>query len=83
MIIHNFDPILVDLGFLQIRLYSLSYIFGIIFGWIYAKKLLIKDEKINKTFDDLITYIILGIIIGYLTFQYIYLSQSINLGVPQ
>ncbi len=64
MLINNFDPVAFEIFSLEIRWYSLSYIFGIIFGWIYAKKYLIKDEIINKSFDDLITYIILGIIIG-------------------
>ena len=64
MLINNFDPVAFEIFSLEIRWYSLSYIFGIIFGWIYAKKYLIKDEIIKKSFDDLITYIILGIIIG-------------------
>ena len=36
MIVHNFDPILIDLGLIQIRWYSLAYIVGIILGWAYA-----------------------------------------------
>ena len=36
----------------------------IIFGWIYCKKKLIKDNKILHLFDDLITYLIIGIIVG-------------------
>ena len=64
MFINNFDPVAFEILSLEIRWYSLSYIFGVIFGWIYAKKFLIKDENIKKSFDDLITYIILGIIIG-------------------
>jgi len=72
MLIHNFDPILVDLGFFQIRWYSLAYILGITIGWIYAIKI-IKLIKTNKSgfdqvkkiyFDDLIIYLLLGIIIG-------------------
>ena len=64
MIINNFDPVAFEIFSFEIRWYSLSYIFGIIFGWIYAKKFLIKDENIKKSFDDLVTYIIIGIIIG-------------------
>ena len=71
MIIHNFDPILIDLGFFQIRWYSLAYIVGIISGWIYANKIINKTLKKNnilliepKIFDDLVIYLILGIIIG-------------------
>ena len=64
MFINNFDPVALNFFFLEIRWYSLSYIFGILFAWIYCKKFLIKDEKISNLFDDLITYIIIGIIIG-------------------
>ena len=64
MFINNFDPIALNLFSLEIRWYSLSYIFGILFAWIYCKKFLIKDEKILNLFDDLITYIIIGVIIG-------------------
>ena len=49
MIIHNFDPVLIDLGFFQIRWYALAYIAGIIIGLIYAKKITIYIKK--KFFD--------------------------------
>ena len=70
MIVHNLDPVLIDLGFLQIRWYSLSYIFGILIGWWYGKIILKKqlDQSIERIYsskyDDLITYIIIGVIIG-------------------
>ena len=70
MIVHNLDPVLIDLGFLQIRWYSLSYIFGILIGWWYGKIVLKKQlhessERIYiSKYDDLITYIIIGVIIG-------------------
>ena len=72
MIIHNFDPVLIDLGIFQIRWYSLSYILGILIGWMYANKIIksTSNNKYNfnqvttKHFDDLIIYLIIGIIIG-------------------
>ncbi len=64
MFINNFDPIAFQVFSLEIRWYSLSYIFGLIFGWIYCKKILIENLKIKKLFDDYIVYLILGIIIG-------------------
>ena len=72
MIIHNFDPVLIDLGLFQIRWYSVAYIFGIIIGWVYALKI-IKITQSNthnfnsikkSNFDDLIIYLVLGIILG-------------------
>tara|TARA_B110000438_G_scaffold121049_1_gene118215 strand:- start:328 stop:1101 length:774 start_codon:yes stop_codon:yes gene_type:complete len=64
MFINNFDPVAFQVFSLEIRWYSLSYIFGIIFGWFYCKKKLIKDEKLLNLFDDLITYLIIGVILG-------------------
>ena len=64
MFINNFDPIAFNFFSLEIRWYSLSYIFGIVFAWVYCKKVLIKDKKILDLFDDLITYLIIGVILG-------------------
>ena len=70
MFTHDLDPILIDFGFIAIRWYSLAYIFGIILGWWYGKKIIIKyfnseTVEINlKNFDDLITNLIFSIIIG-------------------
>jgi len=72
MIIHNFDPVLLDLGFIQIKWYSLAYILGIILGWIFAVKIIRKTQnnKYNFTqitkedFDDLVVYLVFGIILG-------------------
>ena len=64
MFINNFDPVAFQVFSLDIRWYSLSYIFGLIFGWIYCQKILIKDNLKKKLFDDYILFIIIGIIIG-------------------
>ena len=64
MIINNLNPVAFEIFFLKIHWYSLAYIFGIICGWIYIKKILLNDDKVKICIDDLITYLILGIIIG-------------------
>ena len=64
MFINNFDPVAFQIFSFEIRWYSLAYIFGIIFGWLYCKKKLIKDEKLLNLFDDFIAYLIIGIILG-------------------
>ena len=64
MFINNFDPIAFNFFSLEIRWYSLSYIFGIILAWFYCKKFLVKNKNELKIFDDLISYLIIGIIIG-------------------
>ena len=70
MYIHNLNPVIVNFGFIEIRWYSLAYIFGILIGWWLAKKII--QTKINngeisfeiKLFDDLISYLIISIILG-------------------
>ena len=70
MIVHNFDPILIDFGIIQIRWYSLAYVVGILLGWWYGRAII--KRKTNQTnqqnylsnFDDLIGYLIIGIIFG-------------------
>ena len=64
MFINNFDPVAFNFFALEIRWYSLSYIFGIILAWVYCKRFLIKDERELKLFDDLISFLIIGIIVG-------------------
>jgi phosphatidylglycerol---prolipoprotein diacylglyceryl transferase len=64
MFINNFDPVAFQIISFEIRWYSLAYIFGIIAGWLLCKKILIKNTDINEKFDDYITYLIIGIILG-------------------
>ena len=64
MFINNFDPVAIQFFSFEIRWYSLAYIFGILFGWILSKKIFISNAEIKIKFDDYITFLILGIIIG-------------------
>ena len=64
MFINNFDTVAIEIFSLEIRWYSLAYIFGILFGWILAKKIFIQNIEIKNKFDDYLTYLILGIILG-------------------
>jgi len=70
MFTHNLDPVLVNFGLFAIRWYSLAYIGGILIGWWFGKKIIIRrfqnsGQQFNiREFDDLITYLIISIIIG-------------------
>ena len=64
MFTNNFDPVAFQVFSLEIRWYSLAYIMGILLGWLYCKKKLIKDQHLLNLFDDFITYLIIGIIVG-------------------
>ena len=63
MLINNFDPVAIEIFSLEIRWYSLAYIIGILIGWYLAKKFFI-NKNIYSKFDDYITYIIIGLILG-------------------
>ena len=64
MFINNFDPVAFHFFSFEIRWYSLAYIVGILIGWFLGKKIFISDISVKEKFDDYITYLILGIIIG-------------------
>jgi len=64
MFINNFDPVAIQILSLEIRWYSIAYIAGILIGWYLSKRYFISNQEIKEKFDDYITYIILGIIIG-------------------
>ena len=64
MFINNFDPVAFQIISFEIRWYSLAYILGIVIGWILCKKIFIKKSDISEKFDDYITYLIIGIILG-------------------
>ncbi len=70
MFVHNLNPVLINLGFFEIRWYSLAYILGILIGWWLGKKIInfkIKNQKLDinsNIFDDLISYLIISIILG-------------------
>jgi len=63
MFINNFDPVAIEIFSLEIRWYSLAYIAGIVLGWYYAKKYFVTKNIFSK-FDDYITYVIIGLILG-------------------
>lgn len=60
------SPIALDLGFFQLRWYSLGYIAGIIMGWWYVSKLLKQPgaPMAQRHADDFVFYATLGIILG-------------------
>ena len=64
MFINNFDPVAFQIYTLEIRWYSLAYIVGILMGWFYCKRIIKNNETIFNLFDDFITYLVVGIILG-------------------
>jgi len=64
MFINNFDPVAIQFFSIEIRWYSLAYISGILLGWLLGRRIFITNTELKDKFDDYITYLIIGIIIG-------------------
>ncbi len=62
----SIDPILISLGFLDIRWYSLAYIFTFIFGSILIKKFNKQSYSLvsNTQIDKFFIWAVIGVIIG-------------------
>lgn len=60
------DPVALDLGFFQLRWYSLAYLAGIFLGYWYLLKMLKEPgaPMARRHADDLVFYAALGIILG-------------------
>jgi len=65
------NPVLVTIGPFAIRWYALAYIFGILFGWLYARALIRNDALWDgqpplkvADYDDFIVWVTLGIVLG-------------------
>ena len=67
----NIDPVLVRLGPFAIRWYALAYINGIVLGWVYARRIIVNEDRWGGPapltlidFDDFVLWVTLGIILG-------------------
>jgi phosphatidylglycerol:prolipoprotein diacylglycerol transferase len=60
------DPVLLELGPIKIRWYSLAYLAGILVGWWYLMRLIARPgaPMARRHVDDLVFYATLGIILG-------------------
>lgn len=64
----NIDPVALSIGPLQIHWYALAYIAGFLGGWAYAVWLLKRYGAASPfkpaMFEDLLTWIVVGVILG-------------------
>ena len=87
MFTHDLNPVFFEIGFIEIRWYSLAYIFGILIGWYYGKFIIQKkfgsfNDKISKqNFDDFVTYLIISIIlvISFFKINKLFIALSHNI----
>ncbi len=69
IILPYIDPIALNIGFINIHWYGLSYLFGIILGWLYLKSKFVSScigdsKSIILSLSDLIPWIVFGILVG-------------------
>jgi phosphatidylglycerol:prolipoprotein diacylglycerol transferase len=71
MLLPEFDPVAFSLGPLVIRWYALAYIFGLVAGWAYARRLAASTRLWGglrqpgpAELDDLLVFAALGVVIG-------------------
>jgi phosphatidylglycerol:prolipoprotein diacylglycerol transferase len=62
----GFDPVLIQLGPLAIRWYALAYIFGLVLGWRYIRRLCVHSPHpmTPEQTDDFLTWAVLGVVLG-------------------
>ncbi len=62
----NINPIAVDLGFISIHWYGISYVVGVLVAWILLRRRALNSQLSldNEQIADLVFYAMLGIIIG-------------------
>ncbi len=66
------DPVLIEIGPVSIRWYALAYVFGIVLGWLYARRI-VSNESLwgpsgspitKRRIDDFVVFVTIGIIAG-------------------
>lgn len=63
----HIDPVALELGPIVIRWYALAYLSGFLGGWYLAGKMALRSPDMRPTnddVDDLLTWIIFGVILG-------------------
>lgn len=84
MIYHNINPVLLKLGFLEIRYYGLIYILGFVITY-YLLRLMVRERKLNLTNDDVMDYAfyaMMGVLIGGRVFYFIFYNLGILFQEP-
>lgn len=64
MIEWNADPVLIHIGFLQVRWYGLLFMLGFILGYFIAKWMFRQENKPIDSADRLVVYMFFGTLIG-------------------
>ena len=60
------DPVLVEIGPFAVRWYALSYIAGLVLGWLYIRRLAGRGKRLitRELADDILLWVTLGVVLG-------------------
>jgi phosphatidylglycerol---prolipoprotein diacylglyceryl transferase len=78
MIIHTINPVLLNIGFVNIRYYGLCYIIGLIITYFFVRYLS-KEKNMSLSDDNCLEYIIwiaFGLLIGARVFYFVFYDFS-------
>ena len=84
MINHNINPVLLELGPLEIRYYGLVYFLGFLFTYYFLKSQ-IKQKTLNITeqqLENFIIYALIGMLIGSRLFTFLIYNPALFLNDP-
>jgi len=84
MIIHKFNPVIFELGFFQLRWYSIMYIVGLVIAFFIITHI-VKERGIKLTRDEVIDYIVylaMGLLIGGRVLYFVFYDFNALLSNP-
>jgi len=85
MIEYNINPVLLNLGFVEIRYYGLVYVLGLLVAFFVLKHFVQKDKIKNLTLErlyDLMLYIVIGMLVGARAFYFLFYNLSSFISNP-
>lgn len=81
---HNLNPVILDIGPVEIRWYGLMYVLSFIIVYLYARAA-VKNKKLKlslKELDDLMIWLVAALIIGARLFEIIFYNPIFYLQNP-
>lgn len=82
MWVHNLDPVIASIGPLEIRYYGLVYVIGFLFAWWLLARYREALKLTQKEVEDLVFYIVIGLVIGARLFSTFFWAPGYYLSNP-
>ncbi|MAE13507.1 prolipoprotein diacylglyceryl transferase [Candidatus Woesearchaeota archaeon] len=85
MFVHQLDPVLFQIGSLEIRYYGIVYVLGFLMAYWFLSRAASSGRIRNLTkdgVDDLILYLFVGLLVGSRLFYFLFWSETSLLSDP-